>query len=199
MRRPALANLKVRKSPIDRKQVDRAIATVLVGTVPVNRLAMPLARRFNQICLAATAALLRPDDLAPLHYAVLAYLNHQPGIDQRGLAACLAIDRTNAGLLLDQLEERKLVERHMDPGDRRVRLLRLTTAGKRLFDRYAPRMRALDRNITETALGPAGAERFLDMLVHVIQANESLARPGLGRRKRKPALSAENEKQSHQI
>jgi DNA-binding MarR family transcriptional regulator len=184
-----------RKAAKMRNADARPIATVMIGTVPVNRLAMPLARRFNQVCLGAVAELLRPDDLAPLQYAVLAYLYHQPNIDQRGLAARLAVDRTNAGLLVDQLETRGLVARHMDPDDRRVRLLRLTVEGVRLFKRYAPQMRTLNSEILEAALSPADADRLMDMLVRVIQANEALARPGLGRRKRKPLSTVETEDQ----
>jgi DNA-binding MarR family transcriptional regulator len=167
------------------------IVTVLIGTVPVNRLTMPLARRFNQVCLAASADLLRPDGLVPLQYAVLAYLHHQPGIDQRGLAARMAVDRTNAGLLIDQMEKRALAERYMDPADRRVRLLRLTAEGEALFQKYAAQMRALNRALLESALSPDEADRFLEMLVRVIQANEALAKPGLGRRRRASRRSSD--------
>ena len=177
------AQTKPRRRAAEGK-TEHPIVTVLIGTVPVNRLTTPLARRFNQVCLAASADLLRPDELVPLQYAVLAYLHHQPGIDQRGLAARMAVDRTNAGLLIDQLESRALVVRCIDPDDRRVRLLRLTAKGEALFQKYAPPMRELNRALLENALSPEEADQFLDMLVRVIQANEALAKPGLGRRKR---------------
>jgi DNA-binding MarR family transcriptional regulator len=173
---------------------DQPIVTVLIGTVPVVRLAMPLARRFNQVCLAAMAELLRADDLVPLQYAVLGHLYHQPNIDQRGLASRMAVDRTNAGLLVDQLAHLGLVERRIDLDDRRVRLLRLTAKGVLVFNRYAPRMLALNRKILEAALSTAEAEKFMDMFVRIIQANETLARPGLGRRRRKSRSSAAESK-----
>ena len=163
---------------------------VLIGTVPVNRLAMPLARRFTQVCLAAAAQTLSHDNLSPLHYAVLAYLHHQPGVDQRGLAARMAVDRTNAGLLVDQLEDRGLVARNLDGNDRRVRLLTLTKAGEKLFMHYAPKMRTANQALLEAALSPDEAEHFLDMLTRIIQANEALAKPGLGRKNRRVSAKA---------
>src|SRR6516225_7027722 len=88
---------------------------VLVGAVPVRPVPSPLARRFNQVCLTAMAEALRPEDLTPLQYAVVAYLRDEPHIDQKGLAARLAVDRTNAGLLVDQLEDRGIVQRLPNP------------------------------------------------------------------------------------
>jgi MarR family transcriptional regulator, temperature-dependent positive regulator of motility len=106
----------------------------------------------------------------------------------------MAVDRTNAGLLVDQLAHLGLVERGMDLDDRRVRLLRLTAKGVRVFNRYAPRMFALNRKILEAALSTAEAEKFMDMFVRIIQANETLARPGLGRRRRKSQSPASEKK-----
>ena len=45
------------------------------------------------------------------------------------MAAILACDRSNVTGLVNRLEERGLVERGADPNDRRVKRLRLTTAG----------------------------------------------------------------------
>jgi DNA-binding MarR family transcriptional regulator len=130
------------------------------------------------------AEALRPEDLTPLQYAVVAYLRDEPHIDQKGLAARLAVDRTNAGLLVDQLEDRGIVQRLPNPDDRRVWLLRLTPLGDTLFARLAPIVRAVQTNILERALTRKEANTLLDLLVRVIQANEELARPGGGRRKR---------------
>lgn len=45
------------------------------------------------------------------------------------VAAILACDRSNVTGLVDRLEDRGLVERTTDPGDRRVKRLRLTSEG----------------------------------------------------------------------
>src|ERR1700680_1848590 len=82
--------------------------------IPVRRVPMSLARRFFQICTAVSAETLAATDLTPQQYAVLAYLSDAPDIDQVGLAARLGVDRTNAGLLVDQLEDKGLVSRRVN-------------------------------------------------------------------------------------
>ena len=47
-----------------------------------------------------------------------------------GLAEAVSVDAPYATLIVDTLEERGLVERHADPGDRRRKLVELTPAGK---------------------------------------------------------------------
>ena len=162
------------------------ILPILIGSVSVRPYAAPIARRFHQVCLSATAEALELEDLVPLQWGVLAELNAEPGIDQSGLAARLGVDRTNAGLLVDDLEKRGIVERRMHPKDRRVRQLALTSQGAALFARVSPRIIALQHSILEAALTKAEAKTLLDLLVRVIQANERHARPGGGRRKHTP-------------
>src|SRR5579859_1875851 len=81
--------------------------------IPVRRFAMPLARRFYQICAALVSDSLAEGNLTPLQFGVLAYLNKddgEPGIDQIGLAARLGIDRNNASLIVGEMEKRGLIE-----------------------------------------------------------------------------------------
>jgi DNA-binding MarR family transcriptional regulator len=153
---------------------------------PVDRRLTPLARRFNQVCNAAAAEVFESHGLVPLQFGVLANLDEKPGIDQRMLADRLAIDRTNAGLLVDQLEAMGLVARYLDPDDRRVRLLRLTDAGRDAFRDSLPGIVETNRAVLASALSADEAGLFMDMLVRIVVANEALAKPGLGRRKRRP-------------
>jgi DNA-binding MarR family transcriptional regulator len=45
-------------------------------------------------------------------------------------ASRIGVDRTTMVGLIDALEEKKLVERHRDPGNRRAYLLEVTAAGR---------------------------------------------------------------------
>jgi MarR family transcriptional regulator, temperature-dependent positive regulator of motility len=161
-------------------------ASPLGLAIPLWRVATPIARRFYQICLSMVADSLAEADLVPLQYGVLAYLNKaygEPGIDQVGLAARLGIDRNNVGVVLAELEGRELVERRVDPGDKRSRRLYLTKKGEQLFRRLLPR----NATANERILAPLSArerELLLDLLVRVIQGNATYARPGAGRRRR---------------
>jgi MarR family transcriptional regulator, temperature-dependent positive regulator of motility len=155
-------------------------------TVPVLRLATPLARRFFQICQAMVADSLAEADLVPLQYGTLHYLNKQtgePGIDQAGLAARLGVDRNNVGVILAGLEARGLVVRRIDSRDQRARCLYLTANGEKLYQRLLPNNLAANERIL-APLSPRERELLLDLLIRVIQANAMYARPGAGRRRR---------------
>ena len=52
-----------------------------------------------------------------------------------GLAEAVGVDAPYATLIVDGLEERGLVERQPDPGDRRRKLVSLTPAGKEAVER----------------------------------------------------------------
>jgi DNA-binding MarR family transcriptional regulator len=156
------------------------------SAVPVLRLATPVARRFFQICQAMVADSLAEADLVPLQYGTLAYLNRQtgePGIDQAGLAARLGIDRNNVGVILGELEDRRLVERRIDSSDLRARRLYLTAKGEKLYQQLQANNSAANERIL-APLSPRERELLFDLLIRVIQANAIYARPGAGRRRR---------------
>jgi DNA-binding MarR family transcriptional regulator len=159
------------------------------GGAPIRRVPVALARRFAQICVAVAAETLEGEDLTPLQFAVLANLNDETDVDQNSLAARLGVDRNSAGVLVEQLEKRGLIDRRINGADRRARLLRLTAIGNELHERLRPEMRAGQRRIL-APLAPTERERFLDQLVLIIKANERYARPGAARRKRGAATSS---------
>jgi DNA-binding MarR family transcriptional regulator len=160
--------------------------TFMSGGVPVRRSPIALARRFFQICTAASAEAIARDGLTPQQLGVLAYLNKQtgePDIDQNGLAARLGIDRASTTALLDDLEAMGLVERRVNGADRRARLLRLTSRGEKVRARLHPASNAAQMNVF-AALAPHERDLLIDLLVRVVASNSALARPGAGRRKR---------------
>lgn len=149
----------------------------------MHRVPTPLARRFGQICLATLSEALEGENLTPLEFGVLRHLEEEPNIDQSGLAERLGVDRNNASLLVERLQSKGFVERRVNGDDRRARLLRLTSRGAKLHDRVLPKAQASHQRIL-AVLKPAERELLLDLLVRVIEGNQSLARPGAGRRKR---------------
>jgi DNA-binding MarR family transcriptional regulator len=118
-----------------------------------------------------------------LQFGVLAYVWGEPDVDQIGLAARVGIDRNNTSLLVDQLEAKGLLLRRVSETDRRVRQLRLTPRGDGLHARLAPAVRRRQDQLLAT-LDISERDAFMQMLVRVINANEKLARPGTGRKKR---------------
>ena len=68
-------------------------------------------------------------DLAPPHAGILRFVSASGGISQQALAGHLRILPSRLVILIDQLEERGLVERGSDPADRRSYALHLTDKG----------------------------------------------------------------------
>ena len=162
--------------------------SLALGIPPVRRVATALARRFNQICVTVSADSVATADLTPLQFAVLAYLNKrngQPGIDQNSLAARLGVERSHVSLLVEELGNRGLIERRVNDADRRARILRLTSKGEKVFDQLRNRNAAANERVLDP-LTAQERELLFDMLIRVIQQNTAYARPGAGRRKRRP-------------
>ena len=161
------------------------------GDIPVRRTPMSLSRRLVQICTTAAAEALVDEDLTPLESGVLAYLSRiagDPNIDQNGLAARMGIDRSHASLLVDKLVARGLVNREINPENRRAHILSLTPLGEKTHARARPSFNAGQQKIL-SVLRPSERELLLDLLVRVVEANRVLARPGAGRRKRATSVS----------
>jgi DNA-binding MarR family transcriptional regulator len=150
--------------------------------MPVRRVPVSLSRRFFQICMAVAAEVAAEEDLTALQFGALTYLYDEPELDQNGLTARLGIDRSNTSTLLDELEKKGLVERRVSAEDRRAKLLHLTPRGVKVRDRLRPKAGVAQARIL-APLAPAARERFLDMLLDIIEANEAYARPGASRRK----------------
>jgi DNA-binding MarR family transcriptional regulator len=143
-----------------------------------------LIRRLMMISTAIIAEEFEGEDMPVSEWAVLTMIDNHPEIDQSRLAEVVAIDKTNTGRLVDALEAKGLVERRPNDQDRRVWMLRCTPFGYKTRKRL--RLRALaTQDKLLSCLKPADRERFIDLMSHVVTANEKYVRPGAGRRKPK--------------
>jgi len=88
--------------------------------------------------------------LHPYHHAVLIVLGEDAPETQGSIADALGYDRGQLVGLLDELEERELVERKRDPNDRRRHVVRLTPEGKKMLRR----LRSLSSQIEDAFLAP---------------------------------------------
>jgi DNA-binding MarR family transcriptional regulator len=78
-------------------------------------------------------AMLAGHGLTPHHFGVLMALDHAGATNQRRLSELIGIDPRNAVPIVDLLQRRGLLERDVDPADRRRYALTLTPAGRRVL------------------------------------------------------------------
>jgi DNA-binding MarR family transcriptional regulator len=88
---------------------------------------VPLGRAL----MRAEEPVLAANGLTMWGYSVLLALGGQPARSQAALAAQIGADKTRLIPILDDLQERGLIERHPDPVDRRSHLLEVTPEGRR--------------------------------------------------------------------
>jgi DNA-binding MarR family transcriptional regulator len=116
--------------------------------------------------------------LHPYHHAVLIALSEGSHETQGAIADALGYDRGQLVGLLDELEERGLVERRRDQKDRRRHLVQITPEGKRMLRT----LRTLSRQLEADFLSPLSTEERAELhalLLRLAQKHE----PGCARAK----------------
>jgi DNA-binding MarR family transcriptional regulator len=93
-----------------------------------------LFRRAHQRAANALIAAMRPYDLELRHFAVLIVLADQGPTLQRDIVTTSGFDKAAIGRSIDDLEEAGLVTRTGVPDDRRVRMIKITNKGLKVFD-----------------------------------------------------------------
>lgn len=139
-----------------------------------------LIRRMQQISASVFADHMKAagTDLTSPQFAALRALQDNPGVDQATLAGLIAHDRPTMGGVVDRLSAKGLVERKINPADRRARIVTLTAEGAALLDRIGP---LIEQVQTETLPGLTESERaeFIRLARKVAEAGNELSRAPL--------------------
>jgi DNA-binding MarR family transcriptional regulator len=106
---------------------------------------------------------LAPTGISARELSVLLLLNAREPESQQHAARRLGVDRTTMVALVDGLEDKGLVERRPDAGDRRRNVVELTKAGAATLARATHASDTAERQLL-AELSPAEAAQLRDLL-----------------------------------
>lgn len=97
---------------------------------------------------------------------ILVRLERQPGMTQNEMAGLCEVEPITVGRLVDRLEARGLLERRLDPADRRIRRLHLLPASQPILDQIHAYKDELFASVTD-GLDEATLATVLGALLHM--------------------------------
>jgi DNA-binding MarR family transcriptional regulator len=113
--------------------------------------------------VAAELPVLEAHGVSMWGYSVLVALDRSAIRTQAALAEAIGADKTRIIAILDELQDKGLIERVADPEDRRARLLAITKEGRRLKDAVQTEIQRGEERWLGTLSGPDRAT-FLRIL-----------------------------------
>jgi DNA-binding MarR family transcriptional regulator len=97
---------------------------------------------------------------------ILARLSRMPGMTQNEMASVCEVEPITVGRLVDRLEARGLLERRLDPADRRIRRLHLLPAAEPILKEIQHYKDDLSKDVLG-ALDPETIDTVLRALLHM--------------------------------
>lgn len=126
-----------------------------------------LVTRLHLSMRAEFAEALAPIDLEPPHVGVLAALRATGPVSQSELARIFAVSGAHMVQLVDELEERRLVERRRLETDRRAQVLHLLPGAEQRLEEALPLAETVVASSLEP-LTPSQSRRLLDLLRRLV-------------------------------
>jgi DNA-binding MarR family transcriptional regulator len=106
-------------------------------------------------------------DLTPPLFRILNLVDAAEGKSQQAIGEAIEVPASRMVALVDELEQRGLVERRPDPADRRVRALYLTRKGRKTLSRGREIAREHEEDLTR-GLAAADRERLVALLQKMV-------------------------------
>jgi|ERR1700694_656968 DNA-binding MarR family transcriptional regulator len=128
---------------------------------------LPLLEHLARLGRRAGESKLAPGGLRPRHLIALRLLSEQGPANQQGLADSLSLDPSNVVGLLNELEERELVTRRRDRGDRRRHIVELSPRGEEELCTAYARLRLVEDDLF-SALSTDERATLYDLLVRAV-------------------------------
>ena len=121
-------------------------------------------RRAQDVSFQAFARRVGQTDLSPGHFAILAVINENPGLNQTALSHATGRDKSTLTPALKGLEKHGFILRTRSETDRRAYHLDLTPAGKAHLDKLIVHAEAHDRALDEIV-----GDFHKPLLIHLLE------------------------------
>jgi DNA-binding MarR family transcriptional regulator len=160
-------------------------------SIAVDRAPSTLAFLLSQVGIYAArqfADRIAEVDLHPPLFRVLNLVDAAEGRSQQAIGEAIQVPPSRMVALVDELEQRGLVERRPDPADRRVRALFLTARGRETLARGREIAKEHEKALTKGM--PATDRKRLTELLQKIVDDQTIGRgihPGLSGKPESPA------------
>ena len=125
-----------------------------------------LIRRLQQVAVKLFFARVGLD-MTPVQFAALAAVAQRQRIDQARLSALIGYDRATIGGVIGRLEARGWLVRSASRINARVRLVRITPAGRNALARALPAVRSVQQRLLES-LDAAERKRFERLCLKIL-------------------------------
>ncbi|SAI70981.1 marR family transcriptional regulator [Bordetella ansorpii] len=134
-----------------------------------------LVRRLNQIHYAMFFEECHSQNITPVQYGVLTALSLLPWMDQTEIGMDVGLDRTTTADVIKRLQERGLLERRVNPEDKRSRQAKLTKAGAKIVEELHEGMARAQARLLEP-LNARNREVFMRLLGILVESNNHYGR-----------------------
>jgi MarR family transcriptional regulator for hemolysin len=108
----------------------------------------------------------RVNGMTRAQWAILIWLERQPGISQKELSEILEVEPITVARLIDRLQARGMVERRPDPRDRRIWRLHLLEPGRGVLNGIDEQRADMTRMVT-AGLSEESIEAVTDALLRM--------------------------------
>jgi DNA-binding MarR family transcriptional regulator len=134
-----------------------------------------LIRRLQQIAVALFVAECEDLDLTPVQYASLAVIRDVADLDVTRLSSLIALDKATLAKVIERLEAKGWILRTGSGQDRRVKLLKITSKGRKVLKAAEPGVRRCQRRIL-APLTEHDRQTFMKMLEQLVELNNDYSR-----------------------
>ncbi len=134
-----------------------------------------LIRRLHQIHVAMFLESCEEFNVTPVQFGVLTVLNTQDVLDQVTIANSIGVDRNTAADVIRRLEARGLLTRPASVTDKRAKLAKITSKGRKFVASVQPAMITAQRKFTNP-LTREENEVLMSLLRKLITENNDASR-----------------------